>query len=302
MMGFLTAEKVMFFTAPLTALLILLESFISARYEMHYYNTRDTFRNIFMAACFFVVDIISKGAGFILIGFFYYIGFRIAPNPSNAVIYWITLILLQDLSYWFQHFMDHQVRLLWAGHIHHHSSTEFNLSVGIRSAVFEPVEKFIFFIPIALMGYRPIDIMLAYIISQAWGIFVHTRMIRKLGFLEYFMTTPSHHRVHHGRNVKYLDKNYGMLFIFWDKMFGTFEPEDLNEPVDYGLLKNIEYKNYPDIIFNEYIRILKDARQPVPFIEKAKYIFGPPGYSHDGSRKTSRQLQAELKGAPKSGI
>lgn len=94
-------------------------------------------------------------------------------------------------------------------------------------------------------------------------------------------------------NVKYLDKNYGMFLIIWDKMFGTFQPEDPLVPVEYGTLKNVQYKNYLDIIFNEYNQIIRDTRQPVSLKEKLKYIFGPPGYSHDGSRKTARQMQME---------
>ena len=118
-------------------------------------------------------------------------------------------------------------------------------------------------------------------------------MIKKLGPLEYFMTTPSHHRVHHGRNVKYLDRNYGMLFIWWDKLFGTFEPEDQQEPVDFGIVKNVQYKNYPDIIFNEYRQIIKDSTQKLSLKQRLKYIFGPPGYSHDGRSKTAKELQEE---------
>ena len=294
MMGFLTAEKVMLFTAPLTVFLIILESFLSARYEWKFYKWKDSLSNVFLAACFFLIDLISKGAGFIFISFFYFHGFQLAPDPkSSAVLYWILLILLQDVAYWLQHFLDHKVRFLWAGHIHHHSSAEFNFTVGIRSAVFEPIEKFVLFAPIALIGFRPIDIIFAYILSQAWGIFVHTRMIKKLGPLEYFMTTPSHHRVHHGRNVKYLDRNYGMLFIWWDKLFGTFEPEDQQEPVDFGIVKNVQYKNYPDIIFNEYRQIIKDSTQKLSLKQRLKYIFGPPGYSHDGRSKTAKELQEE---------
>lgn len=293
MMGFLTAEKVMLFSVPLTVALILLEIVFSVKYEREYYNLIDSKQNIFLALCYFIVDVASKGIGLVFLSVFYFYGFNILSNHTNAILYWITLILLQDLSYWLQHFLDHKIRLLWAGHIHHHSSKEFNLSVGLRSAVFEPVERFIFFIPLAIIGFRPIDILLVYVLNQAWGIFVHTRYIKKLGPLEYIFTTPSHHRVHHGRNVKYLDKNFGMFLIIWDKMFGTFQGEDPNEPVDYGLVKNIDYKNYPAIIFNEFAQIFKDLKQKISLKHKLNYLFGSPGYSHDGSRKTAKQLQIE---------
>lgn len=166
--------------------------------------------------------------------------------------------------------------------------------MGLRSAVFEPVEKFIFFIPLALIGFKPLDIVLIYVLAQGWGTFVHTKTIKKLGPLEYFFTTPSHHRVHHGVNAKYLDKNYGMFLIIWDKLFGTFRAEDDKEPVKYGTVNNINYKNYMDIIFNEYKQIMRDAKQKLPLKQKLLYIFGPPGYSHDGSRKTTKQMQIEI--------
>ena len=159
--------------------------------------------------------------------------------------------------------------------------------------MFEPVEKFFFFIPLVLVGFRPLDIILIYVLAQGWGTFVHTKTIKKLGFLEYFLTTPSHHRVHHGVNLKYLDKNYGMFLIIWDKLFGTFQAEDVKQPVRYGTVKDVQYRNYLDIIFNEYKQIVKDARQKISFKQKLRYIFGPPGYSHDGSRKTTAQMRLE---------
>ncbi len=292
MIGFLTAEMAMLISTPITLVLLLLEILYSVKFEKQYYTAKDTKQNVFLAFGYFIIDTLSKGVGLIFLGFFYYCGFHFAPNQT--IWYWISLVLLQDFSYWFMHLMDHRIRLLWAGHIHHHSSKEFNLSVGIRSAVFEPIEKFLFFAPLAFVGFRPIDIVLIYILTQGWGTFLHTRTIKKLGFLEYFLTTPSHHRVHHGRNAKYVDRNYGMFLIIWDKMFGTFEKEDPNEPVEFGLVKNVDYKNYFDIILHEYNNISVDARQPIPFREKLKYIFGPPGYSHDGSRKTSKQLREEF--------
>ena len=293
MIAFLADEIAMLLSAPITIALILLEIFISVRYDKQYYKTKDTKENIFLGLCYMITDILSKTMGFLLLGLFYTYGLRLASNISHIWVYWITLVFSEDFIYWFMHMTDHNVRILWAGHVHHHSSKEFNFSVGIRSAVFEPIEKFLFFIPLAIIGYKPIDIVLIYILTQLWGLFVHTRSIKKLGVLEYIFTTPSHHRVHHGRNVKYLDKNFGMFLIIWDKIFGTFQPEDPDEPVDFGLVKNIEFKNYFDIILYEYKQIIKDSKQNILFKEKIKYIFGPPGYSHDGSRKTSKQLRKE---------
>lgn len=293
MTGVLTDQVVMLFSTPITLSLVILEIIVSVRFDKQYYNVKDTKANLVLGLGYVITDTLSRTAGILLLAFFYVYGLHFSFSTGYAVLYWILLVLSEDFTYWFMHMMDHRVRFLWAGHIHHHSSKEFNFSVGLRSAVFEPIEKFFFFIPLAFIGFRPMDIVLIYVIAQGWGTFVHTKMIRKLGPLEYFFTTPSHHRVHHGANVKYLDKNYGMFLIIWDKMFGTFQPEDPLVPVDYGTLKNVQYKNYLDIIFNEYNQIIRDTRQPISFKEKLKYIFGPPGYSHDGSRKTARQMRME---------
>ena len=291
MTGFLTDQVAMLFSTPITLSLVLIEVFVSVRYDKQYYNVKDTKANLVLGLGYVITDTLSRTAGLLLLAIFYYYGFHFSLSSHHVVLYWISLVLLEDFVYWFMHMMDHRIRFLWAGHIHHHSSKEFNFSVGLRSAVFEPIEKFFFFIPLALIGFRPLDIILIYVLAQGWGTFVHTRMIKKLGPLEYFFTTPSHHRVHHGTNIKYLDKNYGMFLIIWDKIFGTFCAEDPVEPVQFGTVKNVEYRNYMDIIFNEYGAIIKDTKQDISFKEKMQYIFGPPGYSHDGSRKTTREMQ-----------
>jgi len=294
MIGAFTDQVAMLFNTPVTLILVLLEIYVSVRYHKHYYTSKDTRANLFLGICYVATDTLSRAAGLLFLALFYLHGLHADHLfAGHPVLYWVTLLLLEDLSYWFMHLMDHKVRFLWAGHIHHHSSREFNFSVGLRSAVFEPIEKFLFFIPLACLGFRPLDIVLVYVFAQGWGTFVHTRTIKKLGPLEYILTTPSHHRVHHGRNVKYLDRNYGMFLIVWDKLFGTFTPEDPAEPVDYGTMKNVDYKNYADILFNEYRSIVRDARRTIPLRQKLRYIFGPPGYSHDGSTRTAKELQRD---------
>jgi sterol desaturase/sphingolipid hydroxylase (fatty acid hydroxylase superfamily) len=199
------------------------------------------------------------------------------------------------MFYWL-HRVDHYCRFFWAVHVTHHSSEEFNLTVGFRSSVFQPLYRFIYFIPIAFMGFKGIDIMFAYSATQIFGILVHTQTIRKLGFLEYIIVTPSHHRVHHGSNVRYLDKNLGMFLIIWDKLFGTFQAEDEKDPVKYGLTKNLDSQNPVTLVFHEWKNIFSDlVGKRGPLRAKLMYVFGPPGWSHDGSTKTSKQLRDELK-------
>lgn len=178
-------------------------------------------------------------------------------------------------------------------HVTHHSSEEFNLTVGFRSSVFQPLYRFVWFIPIALVGFDPLDIMFMYAATQIYGILIHTKTVSKLGPLEWVLSTPSHHRVHHASNIKYLDKNMGMILIIWDRVFGTFAKEE--EEVVYGLTTNIKTYNPITMVFHEWKAIYEDLNKQTSFKNKIMYVFGPPGWSHDGSRKTSSQLRAELK-------
>jgi sterol desaturase/sphingolipid hydroxylase (fatty acid hydroxylase superfamily) len=145
------------------------------------------------------------------------------------------------------------------------------------------------------LGFKPIDIVFIYSATQIWGIFVHTELIHKMGWLEYFMVTPSHHRVHHGSNPKYLDKNMGMFLIIWDKLFGTFQPEltaDDYQPITYGLTKILSNPNAFYVIFHEWKEIWQDTTQKnISFKARCTLPFWPPGWSHDGSRQTSEQMR-----------
>ena len=170
-----------------------------------------------------------------------------------------------------------------------------NATVEFRSSVFQPLYRFVFFIPLAFLGFAPIDIFFVYSLMQTWGLFVHTEMVKKLGWLEYVMVTPSHHRVHHASNVKYLDKNMGFFLIIWDKLFGTFQQEldeKEYEPIRYGLTKPLGNQNPANVIFHEWLSIWKDVRRrDIGWNIKLKYLFKPPGWSHDGTRMTSNELR-----------
>ncbi len=271
---------------PLYTLLIIGEIAFSHFYHRGLYSIKGTITNLWLNATNFLLDLLMRATLLLALGFF--ASFQIM-HISNFWGYWISLLLLEDLAFYFLHRVDHFCRLFWAVHITHHSSEEFNLTVGFRSSAFQPLYRFVWFIPLALMGFNAWDIMLVYSITQLYGILIHTQLVGKLGFLEWFMATPSHHRVHHGANVAYLDKNMGMVFIIWDRMFGTFEEEQ--EPVRFGLTENIHTHNPSKVLFHEWRNIIKDLRKPAPLKAKFMYVFGPPGWSHDGSKKTSRQLR-----------
>jgi sterol desaturase/sphingolipid hydroxylase (fatty acid hydroxylase superfamily) len=277
---------------PLYAIVIGIEMIMSYVHNRHYYTAKDTLTNVYLSTLNFLLDVLMKGMVLIVLGGLYeYRWFQI----DHVWLYWTMLLLLEDFAFYWEHRIDHYCRFFWAVHVTHHSSDKFNLTTGFRSSVFQPLYRFIYFIPLALMGFKTWDIMFMYAATQIYGILIHTEYVNKLGFLEYILATPSHHRVHHASNIKYLDKNMGMVFIFWDKLFGTFEPEDnREEPIAYGLTKKLDHPHHPvNIVMHEWKAIYKDLKRPLPLFTRLKYVFMPPGWSHDGSSKTSRQLQEE---------
>lgn len=273
---------------PLYGTLILLEIIYAHFHHLKLYSLKGTFHNVLLSSLNALLDIVLRGVCLMVLNYFYQ--FRLV-EINHAVWYWVVLVIGQDFMFYWLHRVDHYCRLFWAVHVTHHNSEEFNLTVGFRSSVFQPLYRFIYYIPLALLGFKGIDIMFVYSASQIIGILVHTQTIGKLGFLEYIFVTPSHHRVHHGKNIPYLDKNLGMLFIIWDKLFGTFEPE--TEKVEYGLTKPLKNDDPITLIFHEWIEMWKDVKKAPTWKDKLMYIFGPPGWSHDGSKKTSEQLRRE---------
>ncbi len=297
MNGFSYHEQILLlFSTPFYIIIIGAEILLSNfHFHKKTYTLKDTLTNIYLTLANGSIDMAFKLSYLWILTL---VANHSATQPlSNTVVYWLLLLILEDFVYYWLHRFDHTTRFLWAVHVTHHSSQQFNFSVGFRSSVFEPLYRFIFFIPLAWLGFRPLDILFMYSATQIWGTLVHTKLVGKLGWLEKILVTPSHHRVHHSSNPKYLDKNMGMFLIIWDKLFGTFQ-EELSEkeyaPIQYGLTHNLENPNAFTIIFHEWIQVFKDVtRGGLTWKQRMGYLFGPPGYSHDGSRKTSRQLEKE---------
>lgn len=284
-------------STPIYILIIGMEVLLSNYRHQKLYTWKDTVTNVYLMIVNGAIDLLFRGVYIIVLDYFYrhhVIAFH------HVIMYWVMLLLLEDFLYYWLHRFDHEVRLFWAVHVTHHSSEQLNFTVGFRSSVFQPLYRFIYFIPLALMGFQPLDIVFMYSATQIWGIFVHTELVKKMGWFEYVLVTPSHHRVHHASNPKYLDKNMGMFLIIWDKMFGTFQaelPENEYQPIKYGLTKPIEKESWGNIIFHEWKSILNDLkREDISWKEKMSYLFGPPGWSHDSSRLTSEEMRLEEAG------
>jgi sterol desaturase/sphingolipid hydroxylase (fatty acid hydroxylase superfamily) len=281
-----------FISTPVYLILIGLEIILSSMHNKHLYSTKDTLTNVYLMSLNFILDILFRGICLLVLNFFFQFHFL---QIESVFWYWFLLLVLQDIAFYFQHRVDHFSRFFWAVHVTHHSSDYFNLTTGFRSSVFQPLYRFVYFIPLSLLGFTGVDIMLMYSITQIYGILIHTQYVGKLGFLEWFLATPSHHRVHHASNVKYLDKNMGMVFIVWDRIFGTFaEEKNEDEEIKFGLTKKLDTPHHPvHIVFHEWKSLKNDLKKDIPFKTKLAYLFNPPGWSHDGSSKTSKQLREE---------
>jgi sterol desaturase/sphingolipid hydroxylase (fatty acid hydroxylase superfamily) len=211
-------------------------------------------------------------------------------GQADKVWSWVVLLFAEDLCYYWFHRSHHEVRFLWAAHVNHHSSQYFNLSTALRQPWTTGLTGIVFWLPLALVGFPPAMILTAQAWSLLYQFWLHTEAVRSLGVFEVVMNTPSAHRVHHGKNVEYLDRNHAGIFIIWDKLFGTFEPE--RAPVVYGLTKDITTFNPVRIAFHELAAMGRDVARAPGLRAKLGYVLAPPGWSHDGSTQTAGQMRA----------
>ncbi|MFT7377884.1 MAG: sterol desaturase/sphingolipid hydroxylase (fatty acid hydroxylase superfamily) [Sphingobacteriales bacterium] len=202
---------------------------------------------------------------------------------------WVLAFFAADFTYYWMHRTEHEHRILWANHSVHHSSEDYNLTVSMRLSIIESAIEWIFLIPMILIGFAPFQAVVALIFVAQYQTWVHTERIVKLGWLDEVFNTPSVHRVHHGSNRKYLDKNYGGVLIIWDKIFGTFQREE--EKVIYGLTRNIHSNNPITINFIEYKNIWKDVKKCRTWKDRFRIVFGNlvwrPDYLKNKTNKTN---------------
>jgi sterol desaturase/sphingolipid hydroxylase (fatty acid hydroxylase superfamily) len=191
--------------------------------------------------------------------------------PMNLLT-WILAFFAADFTYYWMHRIEHEQRILWALHSVHHSSKDYNLSVSFRLSIIEGLIEWIFLIPMILIGFSPFQAIVGLILVAQFQTWIHTERIGKLGWLDKVFNTPSVHRVHHGSNKKYLDKNYGGFLIIWDRIFGTYQKEE--EQVIYGLTKDINTNNALLINFIEFKSIIKDLKKCKSWKDRFKITFG----------------------------
>jgi sterol desaturase/sphingolipid hydroxylase (fatty acid hydroxylase superfamily) len=281
-------SNLVLYAIPVFVLALVIEIVWASRHpEVRGYDKRDTAASLSLGLANVAIN---AGTKLLSIPFFAWLyTHRIAELGDAGAWSWLALVLLEDHSYYWFHRMHHEVRILWACHVNHHSSERYNFSTALRQPLLTPFTGPIFWAPLALLGYPPWMILTAQAWSLIYQFWLHTEAVDRLGPLELVMNTPSHHRVHHGSNVPYLDKNHGGIFIIWDRLFGTFAPE--RERVDYGLTKNIHSFNPIVIGFHDLAAMLRDVKRAPTLRAKLGYVVLPPGWSHDGSSRTASQLQ-----------
>ena len=257
---------------PFFAAMIAIEAAFDRRGGRDFYSTRDAWTNIFVG---FVS--VAFGAIFGLIfGLIYAFCYEIAPFkfPADAWYSWAILFFVDDFAYYWFHRISHETRLFWNFHVVHHSSEYYNLSVAVRQSWFSGTLHWIFYAPVMLLGFAPWMFAVMHGFNLIYQFWIHTRFVDHLGPFERIFNTPSHHRVHHGVNDQYLDKNYGGVLIIWDKLFGTFTGED--EEPRYGIIKPIKSHNWLWINTHAWYEMWQEIGRRPTLAGKLRCIFGSP--------------------------
>jgi len=287
-------DDLIYYFLPIFLLALVLEWRHNRAKNLELFESEDTKASLWMMVLVVFVDIAPKLIAFIA---FYYLA---QISPLAEVVQrqwwaWVLLFFLDDFIYYWFHRLNHHVRIMWAGHVSHHSAIKMNFATALRQGVGERVHKYIFWLPLPLLGFDPLMVFT----MMTWNLFyqywLHTELIGRLpAWYEFVFNTPSHHRVHHASNIRYLDCNHGGVLIIWDRLFGSFSKEIESEKVIYGLTQNISDLNPIHVATHEYQAILKDFVRAENWRDRISYLFLAPGWSHDGEDKRSDTLREAL--------
>jgi alkylglycerol monooxygenase len=271
----INAEIIMLYAIPVFFLLIGIELLAGIWMQRQFYRFSDALANISCGITQQVTGAMLKLLGLGLYLFLYH-NARIMDIPNNWMSYVLLFLLIDMLYYWF-HRYSHEINTFWGAHVVHHQSEEYNLSVALRQSAFQGLFSSVFYLPLAILGFDPLPFAIINTFQTLYQFWIHTEAIGKMPFwFEYFFNTPSHHRVHHGRNPQYIDKNHGGTLIIFDRLFGTFEPE--KAPVVYGVTKPLASWNPVWANFDYYADLLKDSARIPRFVDKLRLWVDRPGW------------------------
>lgn len=278
------------YAVPIFVLMILIEMIWARRNAPEKYEPRDTLTSLGFGLGSTVAGALTAG----LVASMFYWGYQYRLIEIGWAWWaWIACFIIDDVAYYVFHRSAHRVRWFWASHVNHHSSQHYNLSTALRQSWTSFIALgFIFRLPLVFIGFHPAMVFFCGAINLIYQFWIHTEAIKRFpAWFEYVMNTPSHHRVHHATNPRYLDSNYAGTFIIWDRMFGTFAAENDEEQIRYGIVRQLGTFNLLYSVFHEWIAIAKDVWS-APWRYKLGYLWRPPGWSHDGSRDTSDSIKA----------
>ena len=262
---------------PVFFILIAVELGYALYKKLDYYRLNDSLSNLSQGIGSQLVGIFLKTITFF--GYlFIYEHWRFYTFP-NTLLTWILLFLGVDFFYYWFHRKSHQINALWAAHIVHHQSEEYNLTVALRQSWFQSGFAWFFYLPLAFAGFEPIMFLTVSAFNTIYQFWIHTRAIGRMGPLEWFLNTPSHHRVHHGSNPKYIDKNHAGTLIIWDRMFGTFQNEE--EDVVYGITKPLASWNPVWANFHYWADLYSSSKNARTYTDKIKIFIKAPGWFPD---------------------
>ena len=287
------------YAVPAFVMLMLAEVWLVRRRDAlgqnsHGYDASDTAASLFLGLGSTIAGALSVGLVFAMAVWVHQFAlFDISLEFSRWWWAWLLCFVLDDLAYYVFHRSAHRIRWFWASHVIHHSSQHYNLSTALRQTWTGFLSLgFLFRLPLFLIGFPPAMVFFCAGLNLVYQFWIHTEAIGRMPrWFEAVMNTPSHHRVHHATNPRYLDRNYAGVFIVWDKLFGSFEPETGAETIHYGLVRNIGSFNFLWAAFHEWIGIARDVWHAPGWRAKLNYMIREPGWSHDGSRETSHTIR-----------
>ncbi len=281
----------LYYAIPGFLLLLSLEAWFSYRENRHLYAGRDTWTSLGLGIGNVIVGFGTKALIFGLFTLLY--RYRLFTLDAGTWWFWVLLFFADDFSYYWFHRVSHGVNWFWASHVVHHSSQYYNLAAALRQTwTGNATGSFLFWAWMPLVGFHPVWILFMQQVSLIYQFWIHTETIDRLPRpIEAIFNTPSHHRVHHGSDLKYLDRNHGGILIIWDRLFGSFQPEE--ERPKYGLTENIASNNPFVVALVTWKKLFTRMRSAGSLKIAFQYLVQPPGWSHDGHTRTARQMRED---------
>lgn len=283
------------FIVPILLILVAMEYYVSKRKGVQAYSLEDTLVN---ACC----GMLERLFDFFWVIMMYFIFDWLFENvaqwhiPNNPATWFVGLLLGDFLAYW-HHRLSHEINFMWAAHIVHHQSEELNMTTVFRVSAFAVINRAFFWIWMPILGFDPVMTTSVIVFIGLYQFVSHTRLVKKMGILEHVLVTPSHHRVHHARNEKYLDMNYGHVFIIWDKMLGTFTEEE--EEPDFGITTGFESSSPYRAYFWYWADLFRRAKEATYWQDKIKIFLKPPSWNPEGAAITPSEYSLDEQGRRK---